>query len=195
MEIAPRGDAAKWQVLKLDDTAGPDSTEAIEILATRIHERFIDPIDYLIAAEDAKPVTERRFSFTAWPWTACCSKRSVLSSKASRTRTRNQSGRFPTSRPKGRGFRRTSHRLWPSGSTRNSGAACCIRPRLGETARCGRSAPSFRTTARGLSSTGTSFMTFAKPSSRAIWQRGLRGPENDGLRRNFRRRMNFISRA
>jgi hypothetical protein len=63
MEIAPSVDAARWHALKLDDSAGRDWAEAIRILETRIHERFIDPIDHLIAAEEAKAPLERRFGF------------------------------------------------------------------------------------------------------------------------------------
>jgi hypothetical protein len=63
MEIAPGVEAGKWQALRLDDPAGPDGPEAIRILEARIHERFIDPVDHLITAEEARPVMERRFGF------------------------------------------------------------------------------------------------------------------------------------
>jgi hypothetical protein len=64
MQIAPGVDATTWQALKLDDSCSPDWTTAVAILEGRIHERFIAPIDYLIAAEDSKPANERRFGFT-----------------------------------------------------------------------------------------------------------------------------------
>lgn len=64
MQIAPGVEAARWQALGLDDPASPDWPEAIRILEARIHERFIDPVDYLIAAEADKPIAERRFGFT-----------------------------------------------------------------------------------------------------------------------------------
>ena len=34
------------------------------MLEARIHERFIEPVDYLIASEETRPATERRFGFT-----------------------------------------------------------------------------------------------------------------------------------
>jgi len=63
MQIAPGVNAKEWQVLNLDDASSPDWTTAVEILAGRIHERFIEPINYLIAAEEPKPAIERRFGF------------------------------------------------------------------------------------------------------------------------------------
>jgi len=64
MEIAPGVLAEKWQALRLDDRGNPDWPAAVRILEARIHERFIDPVDHLIAAEEAKPIMERRFGFT-----------------------------------------------------------------------------------------------------------------------------------
>jgi len=64
LEIAPGIAAEKWQALKLDDPASPDWPEAIRIVEARIHERFIDPVDHPIAAEDGKPILEKRFGFT-----------------------------------------------------------------------------------------------------------------------------------
>lgn len=63
MQIAPGVDAKEWHALNLDDPNSPDWTTAVEILAGRIHVRFIEPIDYLIAAEEPKPAIERRFGF------------------------------------------------------------------------------------------------------------------------------------
>jgi hypothetical protein len=64
MQIAPGVQAAEWQALKLDDHASPDWATAVQILEGRIHERYIEPIDHLIAAEETRPPTERRFGFT-----------------------------------------------------------------------------------------------------------------------------------
>ena len=63
MEIAPHIAAEKWQALKLEDPASPDWAAGVQILEARIHERFIDPVDHLIAAEDGKPILEKRFGF------------------------------------------------------------------------------------------------------------------------------------
>jgi hypothetical protein len=64
MQIAPGVQAAEWQALKLDEPASPDWATAVQILEGRIHERYIEPIDHLIAAEDSRPAIERRFGFT-----------------------------------------------------------------------------------------------------------------------------------
>lgn len=63
MQIAPGIDAVRWQALQLDDPESTDWIEAVSILRARINERFIDPIDQLIATEAAKPISERRFGF------------------------------------------------------------------------------------------------------------------------------------
>jgi hypothetical protein len=64
MQIAPGVDASEWQGLKLDDPNGSDWDRAVGILAARIRERYIEPVDFLITAEETKPATERRFGFT-----------------------------------------------------------------------------------------------------------------------------------
>src|SRR5258708_1929789 len=63
MYIAPGFSDADWQSLKLNDPASPDWNIAIQILQGRIHERFIEPIDFLIASEQGKPPSDRRFGF------------------------------------------------------------------------------------------------------------------------------------
>ena len=64
MQIAPGVDAAVWQRLKLGDPNSADWVAAIDILAARIHDRYIEPVDFLIASEANKPASERRFGFT-----------------------------------------------------------------------------------------------------------------------------------
>jgi len=64
MQIAPGVDAAKWKDLKLDHPDSADWAKAESILEARIHDRYIEPVDFLIAAEESKPPSERRFGFT-----------------------------------------------------------------------------------------------------------------------------------
>jgi hypothetical protein len=64
MQVAPGVDASTWQGLKLDDPDSPDWSKAIGILAARLHDRYIEPVDFLIASEENKPSYERRFGFT-----------------------------------------------------------------------------------------------------------------------------------
>jgi hypothetical protein len=64
MQIAPGVDASIWQGLKLGEPDNPDWAKAIGILAARIHDRYIEPVDFLITSEENKPPSERRFGFT-----------------------------------------------------------------------------------------------------------------------------------
>ena len=63
MQVAPGFDSAEWQSLKLDDPNSPDWAKAISICESRISGRFIEPVDFLIATDEKKPATERRFGF------------------------------------------------------------------------------------------------------------------------------------
>ena len=63
MQIAPNFEAAKWKALALDDAASADWDVAISALDSRIHERYIAPADFLVAAEKETPAIERRFGF------------------------------------------------------------------------------------------------------------------------------------
>lgn len=64
MQIAPGIDTATWQRLKLDNPNSADWAVAVNTLAARIHERYVAPVDFLIASEAIKPPFERRFGFT-----------------------------------------------------------------------------------------------------------------------------------
>lgn len=63
MEIAPGVSAQRWISLQLD---APDSTDwpvAISIFRARITQRYLKPIDRLVAAERNRPAAKRRFGF------------------------------------------------------------------------------------------------------------------------------------
>ncbi len=64
MEIAPGFQANDWTGLKLDDSASADWEAAIGVLDRRIRERYLEPTDFLIGAENDKPAIQRRFGFT-----------------------------------------------------------------------------------------------------------------------------------
>ncbi len=64
MQIAPGVDASVWGGLKLDDPNSPDWAKAIGILEARLNDRYIQPVDFLIASEVNKPPSERRYGFT-----------------------------------------------------------------------------------------------------------------------------------
>jgi len=63
MEIAPGIEDREWRALRLNDPASPDWSRAVEILSSRIYDRFIDPVDLLINVENTTPARQRRFGF------------------------------------------------------------------------------------------------------------------------------------
>jgi hypothetical protein len=63
MQIAPGISSNDWMALNLTSAASPDWEAAIGIFERRIRERYIDPIDHLISAEQTKRPTERKFGF------------------------------------------------------------------------------------------------------------------------------------
>ena len=63
MQIAPGVRDSDWIALNLDDPKSPDWARAIDILEGRICERFVVPVDFLIAAEEPRLPTERKFGF------------------------------------------------------------------------------------------------------------------------------------
>lgn len=63
MQIAPNFEAAKWKALALDDAASPDWEIAFSVFESRIRDRYIAPVDFLIASEMEAPAIERRFGF------------------------------------------------------------------------------------------------------------------------------------
>src|SRR5438067_3408767 len=64
MQIAPGVNASAWHDLKLDDPKAADWNRAVEILVSRIRDRYLGPIDFLIQSEEAKPAAQRPFGFT-----------------------------------------------------------------------------------------------------------------------------------
>ncbi len=63
MQIAPGIDAKTWQRLSLNDPQSGDWDAAVDILSARINHRYVAPVDFLIASEATKPPSERRFGF------------------------------------------------------------------------------------------------------------------------------------
>jgi len=63
MEIAPGIDAAAWKNLDLDAPDHPDWDRGISILEQRLHGRFTDVVDFLIAEDEPRAPADRRFGF------------------------------------------------------------------------------------------------------------------------------------
>lgn len=64
MHIAPNYKTSDWEKLQLDNNESNDWETAINILETRIIERYFDPVDILIKYEKEKFPNKRRFGFT-----------------------------------------------------------------------------------------------------------------------------------
>ena len=63
MQIAPGISSNDWNALDLNGAASPAWATAVDIFERRIRERYIEPIDHLIAVDLPKPPTERKFGF------------------------------------------------------------------------------------------------------------------------------------
>ena len=194
MQIAPGIEAGKWQALRLDDRASPDWPEAVRILEARIHERFIDPLDHLIAAEEAKPIAERRFGFVILA-IDCLLVETLGAFIKGRTKTKGESEatfcEFLTTRP-----------LFKNEFTPDLAA------RFYDEFRCGIL---HQAEIRGDSKVWSVGPLLQDNGSRIIVNRNkfhdllkaefqsylaeLRDPAKEKLRANFRKKMNFISRA
>lgn len=64
MEIAPGITCEYWNNLDLSSACNRDWCKAINVLKSRIIERYISPVDLMIEHEELKPYKERRFGFT-----------------------------------------------------------------------------------------------------------------------------------
>jgi hypothetical protein len=63
LKIAPNASARDWAALRLDDPHSPDWPKAVQILKSRITSRFLDPIDFLLKSEVEKRPTEKTLGF------------------------------------------------------------------------------------------------------------------------------------
>ncbi len=63
MDIAPNVPTTNWKALKLDDANSADWAKAIGILESRIKDRFIAAVDFLLDTEKDIPAGKRRFGF------------------------------------------------------------------------------------------------------------------------------------
>jgi len=63
MEIAPGFTSEDWNALDLSAPDNDDWEKAINVLRSRIKDRYISPVDILIDHEESKNYAERRFGF------------------------------------------------------------------------------------------------------------------------------------
>jgi len=63
MQIAPGINAKRWRQLRLNSPTSPDWCQAVDIGRSRIRGRFLDAIDLLVRADEAKQPHQRRLGF------------------------------------------------------------------------------------------------------------------------------------
>lgn len=64
MDIAPGFKHSDWKRLYLDDAHGPDWQTATFILKSRMESRYIEPVDLLLNCDEQRPCKHRSFGFT-----------------------------------------------------------------------------------------------------------------------------------
>lgn len=64
MYISPGIHKDEWLNLKLDDSGSSDWNRAIEIFMERIHSRYLEPVDLLIKSDKMRSPVERRYGFS-----------------------------------------------------------------------------------------------------------------------------------
>ncbi len=64
MKISKEYFADDWCKLKLNENIEEDWQKAIDILEARLTERFLEPVDILINAEESEDAHEKKFGFT-----------------------------------------------------------------------------------------------------------------------------------
>ena len=64
MQISKEYSSDDWYKLKLDEDNEEDWRKAIDILEARLTEKFLEPVDILINAEESEKAHERKFGFT-----------------------------------------------------------------------------------------------------------------------------------
>ncbi|RLA53629.1 MAG: hypothetical protein DRR42_04230 [Gammaproteobacteria bacterium] len=64
MYIAPNFTAKDWFLLRLDENKEDDWQIAVNVIESRLYSRYIEPLDVLLAAEEAIPASKRKYGFT-----------------------------------------------------------------------------------------------------------------------------------
>jgi hypothetical protein len=194
MEIAPGVAAEKWQVLRLDDPSSLDWPSAVQILEARINERFIDPVDHLIAAEQAKSIMERRFGFTILA-VDCLLVETLGAFIKGLTDTEGKSRAtfcgFLTTRPL------FKDEFTPDRAMRFYYEFRCgilHQAEIGGDSKVWSIGPLLQDNGSRIIINRTKFHELLKAEFRSYLAE-LRNPTNETLRRSFRTKMNFISRA
>ncbi len=194
MEIAPGVEAAKWQALRLDDPASPDWPEAVRIVEARIYERFIGPVDHLIAAEEAKPIAERRFGFTVLA-VDCLLVETLGAFVEGLTDTIGQSGptfcKFLTTRP---GFKNDFTPDLAKRFYREFRCGILHQAEIGGDSKVWSVGPLLHYNGNRIIVNRNKLHDLLKAEFQGYLAE-LRDPAQAELRNNFRKKMNFISRA
>jgi hypothetical protein len=195
MQVAPGVDASAWQGLKLDDPDNPDWAKAIGILAARLHDRYIEPVDFLIASEDNKPPYERRFGFTVLAIDCLLVETLGAFIEGLEDTDGISKKTFCT-------FLRTRKQFATEFMTDDLAAKfyeqfrCGIlhQAESGGDSKVWSVGPLLRVEGNGLTVNRNKFHSYVKVEFQSYLSE-LRDPQNITLRGNFRKKMNFISRV
>lgn len=193
MEIAPGFRASKWHKLRLDDVASTDWETAIGVLDRRIRERYLEPTDFLIAAEREKPAIERKFGFTILA-IDCLLIETLGAFLEGLTDTSGKSRdtfcKFLTTRPQ---FCHDFSKDLAEQFYSEFRCGILHQAELGGSSKVWSVGPLLRKVGPSVVVNRTELHTRLK-SEFASYLDELRNATNDGLRVNFRRKMDFIAR-
>lgn len=194
MQIAPNFEAAKWKALALDDDASTDWDVAVSTFDSRIRERYIAPTDFLVAAERVTPAAERRFGFAVLA--IDCLLVETLGAfldglEETNGRSKETFCKFLTSRPL---FSKEFPQVLAEKFYKEFRCGVLHQAEVGGSSKVWSVGPLVRTEGESIIVNRNEFHGRLK-SEFAAYLGELRDPVNAQLRLNFRKKMNFITRA
>lgn len=193
MQIAPNFEAARWKALTLDDAASTDWEVAISALDSRIRERYIAPVDFLIEAEKQVRATDRRFGFAVLALDCLLVEAlgGFLEGLEETTgRSKEIFCRFLTSRPQ---FREAFSQALAEKFYKEFRCGVLHQAEVGGTSKVWSIGPLVRTEGESVIVNRNEFHDCLKAEF-AAYLVELRDPKNVQLRSRFRKKMNFIAR-
>jgi hypothetical protein len=196
MQIAPGVITTDWKALKLDDANSPDWDTAIQILERRIAERYFAPVDFLIQAEVNLLACQRRYGFAVLAIDCLL----VETLEAFREGLEDTDGKSKATFSKFLTSREQFKHFFPAkadGDKFYKKFRCGILHQA-ETAHATKVwsvGPLIRKTPAGVVVVNRNEFHRQLKLEFDAYLAELRDPKNDQLRRNFRKKMDFISRA
>jgi len=194
MQIAPNFEAEQWKALNLDDETNVDWNLAISALDSRIRERYINPADFLVNAEQKTPAVERRFGFAVLA--IDCLLVETLGAfldglEETTGRSMNIFCKFLTSRPQ---FSKHFPQSLAEQFYKEFRCGVLHQAEVGGNSKVWSIGPLVHKDGDSVIVNRNEFHACLK-SAFAAYLEELRDPTNTQLRSNFRKKMNFIART